>query len=293
MLNVLSVDVEEYFHPEEVQRSVSRAQWEGLPSYVEAQVDRILGILDRHAAQITFFVLGWIAGRHPRVVRSIVEQGHEIGCHSQDHRLVYDLSPRQFREDTRTACARIEDACGVRPKIYRAPSYSITEKSLWALEILAELGFTHDSSVYPISHDRYGIPGFERHAHIIQTASGAICEAPVATVKLPNGRVAPVGGGAYLRLLPYRYTAAGIRSINETERQAACVYFHPWEIDPYQPRLARGAVSRVRTYMGLRGMAGKIERLLREFRFSTLTGVHPFDGAHTAAAVSAGSGSAH
>jgi polysaccharide deacetylase family protein (PEP-CTERM system associated) len=143
------------------------------------------------------------------------------------------------------------------------------------LEILAELGFTHDSSIYPIAHDRYGIPGFPRHAQVIETPSGAICEVPVATAKLPTGRIAPIGGGAYLRLLPYRYTAAGIRRVNAAERQPVCIYFHPWEIDPEQPRLAEGFASRLRTYTGLRGMPRKIERLLREFRFEPISVAHP------------------
>jgi polysaccharide deacetylase family protein (PEP-CTERM system associated) len=148
---------------------------------------------------------------------------------------------------------------------------------LWALEILVELGFTHDSSIYPIAHDRYGIPGFPRHAHVVQTQSGPICEVPIATIQFSSGRTAPVGGGAYLRLLPYRYIAAGLRKINHEEQRPACVYFHPWEIDPDQPRLATGLLARMRTYTGLRSMFAKIERLLNEFTFSTIAAVHPAD----------------
>jgi polysaccharide deacetylase family protein (PEP-CTERM system associated) len=185
------------------------------------------------------------------------------------------MTPQQFREDTRKAVTVIADACGVTPRAYRAPSYSITEKSMWALDVLAELGFTHDSSIYPVSHDRYGIPGFHRHAQIMKTASGPILEIPVASVQLSAGQVAPVGGGAYLRLLPYRYTAAGIRRINREETQPACIYFHPWELDPQQPKLAQGTIARLRTYSGLSSMEGKLDRLFREFTFSTLTEVHP------------------
>jgi polysaccharide deacetylase family protein (PEP-CTERM system associated) len=151
----------------------------------------------------------------------------------------------------------------------------ITSESMWALDILAESGFTHDSSIYPISHDRYGIPGFGRHAQTLHTASGPIHEVPIATVRLSNQKIAPVGGGGYLRLLPYRYTAAGIRRINEQEGQPACMYFHPWELDLDQPRLASGLVSRLRTYTGLRGMASKLNRLFTEFQFSTMTSIHP------------------
>src|SRR5262249_45274762 len=155
--------------------------------------------------------------------------------------------------DSCRAIAAIEQACGVTPQAYRAPSYSITRETLWALEILAECGFLFDSSIYPIDHDRYGIPGFERHAHVIQTPSGPIKEIPIATVELWNGQIAPIGGGGYLRLLPCRYIAAGIRRLNRKEGQPACIYFHPWEIDPQQPRLASARVARFRTYTGMRG----------------------------------------
>lgn len=273
--NLLTIDVEEYFHPTEVQAFVDQSQWQALPSRVDLHVRLVLDLLEKHDVRATFFILGWVAERHPGLVRAIVQKGHEIGCHSYAHQLVYDLSPARFREDTIRALAAIGDACGVAPRVYRAPSYSITRKSFWALEVLVDCGFTHDSSIYPIAHDRYGVAGFERHAHVIDTPSGPIVEVPIATVKLANGRVAPIGGGGYLRLLPYRYTAAGIRRVNREEQQPACIYFHPWEIDPDHPRLAKGTIARLRTYTGLRGMSRKLERLLTEFRFSSLTAVHP------------------
>jgi polysaccharide deacetylase family protein (PEP-CTERM system associated) len=141
---------------------------------------------------------------------------------------------------------------------------------MWALEVLVECGFTHDSSIYPISHDRYGIEGFPRRPHTIHTPAGAIYEVPIATVKLPNGNVAPIGGGGYLRMLPYRYTAAGIRRLNREEGVSACIYFHPWEVDPQQPRIASGAIARWRTYTGLRGTLHKLDRLTSEFEFAPL-----------------------
>ena len=272
--NVLSVDVEEYFHPTEVQAYVTQSDWGTLVSRVDAQVRFILDLLERHETKATFFILGWVAERYPALVRAIADNGHEIACHSYAHRLVYELTPIQFRHDTMRAVSAIADVCGTAPRAYRAPSYSITRQSFWALEVLIECGFTHDSSIYPIAHDRYGIAGFERHAHVLETPSGPITEVPVATVRLRNGRVAPIGGGGYLRLLPYRYTAAGIRRLNREERQPACMYFHPWEIDPYQPRLAEGLIARMRTYTGLKGMRRKLERLLADFSFSTLTAVH-------------------
>jgi polysaccharide deacetylase family protein (PEP-CTERM system associated) len=275
MRNVLSVDVEEYFHPTEVQSGLHDIDHRTLRSRIEYQTMQILELFSRHKVVGTFFIVGCVARRQPRLVRAITEAGHEVGCHSYAHRLVYELTPEEFRRDTQRGLAAITDACGMAVRAYRAPSYSIVRRSLWALEILAELGFSHDSSIYPISHDRYGIPGFNRHAHQIMTPSGPICEVPIATVQLPRGRLAPVGGGAYLRILPYRYTAAGLRRINTVEEQPACVYFHPWEIDPGQPQLARGTVARIRTYTGLRSMLGKVDRMLTDFRFSTMSAVHP------------------
>ncbi len=273
--NSMTVDVEEYFHPEEVRRSVPVSRWSTLPSRVGEQVDVVLDIFERNHVRATFFILGWVAERHPKLVRRIASRGHEIACHSYAHRLVYDLSPAEFRHDTIRAVSAIEDACGVTPTSYRAPSYSITESSRWALDILVELGFTHDSSIYPIAHDRYGIPGFYRHAAVLQTPSGPIQEVPIATVKVGKIAVTPIGGGGYLRLLPYCYTAAGIRRVNREEGKSVCIYLHPWETDVEQPKLASSLISRLRTYHGLSGMAGKVERLVRDFDFSTLTSVFP------------------
>lgn len=277
-MNVLSVDVEEYFHPTEVQPCLAGVDLNTLPSRVEYQTMQILDMLERRGVRATFFVVGSVAERQPHLIRTIDARGHEIGCHSYAHRIVYDLTPSEFRRDTERCIAAIGNACGRIVRCYRAPSYSITRQSLWALDILAELGFTHDSSIYPIAHDRYGIPGFSRSAHVIQTSSGPIYEVPIATVRLPGGRTAPVGGGAYLRLLPYRYTAAGIRKMNVEEGLPACVYFHPWEIDLAQPRLATGIIARLRTYTGISTMLQKLERLVTEFPFSTLTSVHHMQG---------------
>lgn len=293
MVNALSIDVEEYFHPAEIQRVLPMEQWAALPSRVEAQTDEILGLLAQHSVSATFFILGVVADRTPAVVRRIAQAGHEIGCHSYAHPVIYELTPAEFRRDTLRAIAAIETASGVTPRLYRAPSYSITDRSLWALDILAECGFKIDSSIVPIHHDRYGIPGFARHPEMVSTAAGPILEIPVATVEVGKGQIMPVGGGAYLRLLPYRYTAAGIRRVNQSERRPVCIYFHPWEIDPDQPRLAGSLISRVRTYRGLRGMKRKLERLLTDFRFSTLTAVfgegHPDSiSGNTPAPVAAG-----
>jgi polysaccharide deacetylase family protein (PEP-CTERM system associated) len=278
MTNALSIDVEDYFHPTEVQASHPADTWNGLPSRVEQATRRTLGLLARHDTKATCFVLGWVARRFPALIAEIAAAGHEIGCHSFWHRLVYDLTPEQFRDDTREAMDAITAACGLRPRCYRAPSYSITGRSLWALDILAELGFTHDSSIYPIRHDRYGIPGFPRSAQPMKTPAGPILEIPIATVQLSSTRAAPVGGGGYLRMFPYAYTAAGIRRLNDHDRMPACIYFHPWEIDPDQPRVASGAVARLRTYLGLAAMESKLDRLLSQFSFAPIGNVYPAAG---------------
>lgn len=275
MINALSIDVEEYFHPSELGIPPDVARWRSMPSRVVTQTRDILDILDRHSVSATFFILGWVAETQPQLVRQIQSAGHEIACHSYAHRLVYDMTPREFREDTQRAVDAIADACGVMPTAYRAPSYSITERSFWALEILAELGFTRDSSIYPIAHDRYGMRGFHRFSQEIPTPAGAIYEIPMATAKLSRARVAPIAGGGYLRLLPYAYTAAGLRRLNLEERQPACCYLHPWEVDPAVPRLTTNFVSRCRTYHGITGMGRKLERLLVDFQFSTLSTAFP------------------
>ena len=272
IVNVLSIDVEDYFHPSELGGNVS--SWTTYPPRVGVGLSFLLDLLAAHQVRATFFVLGWVAMRHPHLIRRIAEAGHEIGCHSHCHRLVYSLTPDEFQRDTLEAVKAIRDASGVTPRMYRAPSYSVTSNALWALDILASCGFTHDSSIYPIVHDRYGIPGFPRHASYIATPSGGILEIPVATVQLGR-RVMPVGGGAYMRLFPYRYMAAGLRRINCQEKQPACLYLHPWELDPEQPRLTRRVISRLRTYTGLAGMRDKMSRLLDDFAFAALTDVFP------------------
>jgi len=276
MVNAITVDVEEYFHATEAQNVLGQTDWASLPSRIQQQVHTTLDLFHSKNVKATFFILGWVAEKFPTLIRKIADAGHEIACHSYAHRLVYDLSPAEFRSDTLRAMNAIQDACGVSPRVYRAPSYSITRQSLWALEILIECGFTHDSSIVPINHDRYGIPGSTRLPHILNTPSGRIFEIPAATVELTKGRVLPIGGGGYLRLLPYRYCAAGIRRVNEHDQAPACIYFHPWEIDPDLARLPMGVIGRWRTYTGLSGMQRKIERLLEEFEFSTMSVAYPY-----------------
>jgi polysaccharide deacetylase family protein (PEP-CTERM system associated) len=192
-----------------------------------------------------------------------------LASHGYSHRLIYDQTPEAFREDVRRAKRTIEDLSGQAVRGYRAPSYSVTRRSLWALDVLLEEGYTYDASIFPIRHDRYGIPGAPRHPHVLHRAAGSLIEAPPSTIRLGATNL-PVAGGGYFRLLPYRWTQFGIRRINRTERKAAIFYLHPWEIDPEQPRLQAGALSRFRHYRNLRKTEGRLRRLLQDFRFGPL-----------------------
>jgi polysaccharide deacetylase family protein (PEP-CTERM system associated) len=226
----------------------------------------LLASADRRA---TFFTLGWIAQRYPHLIREIADQGHEIACHSHLHRLVYSLSPEEFRDDTRTAKMELEDASGKSVRGYRAPSFSITKDSPWAFEVLAELGFTYDSSIFPVQHPTYGVPSAPRFPFRVDTRCGSVVEFPMSTLML-GGRRAPFGGGAYFRLLPYWYTKWGIGLLNRSEGQPVCIYMHPWEFDTDQPRLNGHLSAKLRHYLGLRGNEAKLRRLLAEFQFVPL-----------------------
>jgi polysaccharide deacetylase family protein (PEP-CTERM system associated) len=267
MLNALTIDVEEHFQVSAFAASVRREEWDRLPSRVEASTRLLYDLLERRGVRATFFFLGWIAERHPDLVREAARRGHEIASHGHDHRLVYDLSPDEFRADLRRARTAIEQAGGVPVAGYRAPSFSITRRSLWAFRTLAEEGYGFDSSVYPIVHDRYGMPGSERGLHWVE--GGRLVEAPLTTVKL-GPLVLPCAGGGYYRLLPYRITRAAIRRVNRREGRPAIVYLHPWEFDPDQPRFPAGLLRNARHHVGIRRSAARLERLLGELPFGTL-----------------------
>lgn len=268
--NGLSVDVEDYFHAEAIAAHVGRDRWDAMESRVVKNTQRVLELLDEHRAHATFFVLGWVAERFPQLVRDIHERGHEIGCHSYWHRLIYRLSPGEFREDTRRAKQTIESAIGARITGYRAPSFSITRESLWALDILSELGFAYDSSIFPIRHDFYGIPGHARFRSAYeQKGRASLVELPMSTVHVGNLNL-PFAGGGYLRIFPFEYTRRAFRRVNESEHQPAIVYFHPWEIDPEQPRLKLPLRSRLRHYTNLKGMKDRLTSLLQTYEFVPL-----------------------
>jgi polysaccharide deacetylase family protein (PEP-CTERM system associated) len=270
IVNAMTVDVEDYFHVSAFDSVVSRARWETFESRVSRNTDRLLELFDRAGVRSTFFVLGWVAERFPALVRRIADLGHEVASHGYNHQLVYMLTPRQFREDVRAARAAIEDAAGLSVAGFRAPSYSVIESSLWTIDVLIEEGFVYDSSIFPIHHDRYGIPDSPRHPYVLRRAGGSLLEVPGSTVRL--GRVnLPISGGGYFRQFPYGWTKWGIERVNRVERKPVTFYTHPWELDPDQPRIPVGAATRVRHYRGLDRTAQRLARLLADFRFDSVT----------------------
>ena len=270
MQNALSFDVEEYFHVSAYSDRVRPEDWLSYPSRVGRSVEKILELLDQHGCRATFFSLGWIAENRPEVIRRIADCGHEIACHSFSHRRVFDMTQEGFRDDTRHAKELLEDVSGTRVRGYRAPSFSITGDSQWAFEILAELGFAYDSSIFPVRHPNYGMPTAPRSPFRVDTRYGPIVEFPMATLAFGRTR-APFGGGAYLRLLPYRYTRWAIDYINRRENRPLCVYLHPWEIDADQPRMQGNLTARARHYFGLRSTEAKLKRLLGDVEFCPLS----------------------
>jgi len=272
VVNAMTIDVEDYFHVSAFEATVPRSRWTSLESRVVANTERLLDLFARAGVHATFFVLGWVADRHPALVRRIAEAGHEVGSHGFAHRLIYDQSASEFRDDLRRSLDAIAGASGTQVLGYRAPSFSITPRSLWALDIIREEGFVYDASVFPIRHDRYGLPSAPRHFHVLERSAGTLWECPGSTVRIAGTNL-PVGGGGYFRLLPYAWTRWGMARLNDRERRAAVFYLHPWEIDPEQPRLPASRLSRFRHYTNLRRTEGRLERLLRDFRFAPLRDV--------------------
>ena len=271
--HILSVDVEDYFQVEAFSASVTRHSWELRPSRVVANTRRVLDLFDLYQAKATFFFVGWVAERFPELVREVQSRGHELACHSYWHRTVYSLTLAEFREDTRRAKLVIEDISGEAVNGYRAPSWSITKNCLWALDVLAEEGFTYDSSIYPIHHDLYGVPGGRRFPYTHACCNGlTIREFPPATLRL-LGTNFPVAGGGYLRIFPSAYTKLAFRKFEKTYRERVVVYLHPWELDPEQPRLNGPLKSRLRHYTNLRGMHAHVSAILERHRFARFSDV--------------------
>lgn len=273
MYNALTVDVEDYFQVAAFAKEIDPATWDDIPLRVEANTYRLLDLFSEKNVQATFFVLGWVAERCPQLVRAIAERGHEIACHGYSHQLIYTQSPDVFREETLRAKACLEDQVQYQVSGYRAASYSITKKSLWALDILAELEFAYDSSIFPVYHDRYGIPGSPRWPYRLQTPNGSfLIEFPPSTFKIGN-YILPIGGGGYFRIYPYWFTRFALAYLNKKEQYPFIFYLHPWEIDPKQPRIESGYLSRLRHYTNLHRCEKRLSRLLQDFQFGKVSKV--------------------
>ena len=264
-MNVLTIDVEEYFHVSAFEKVIGTADWDRRESRVEEATMRLLDRLAEAGSAATFFILGWVAERHPSLIRTIRNAGHEIASHGYGHQVLTALTPEQFRADVRRSKAILEDVSGEPVRGYRAPSFTIMEETLWALRILVEEGYAYDSSIFPIWHDRYGIPGANPHCHRLVTSSGPIWEVPPSTAKLGAMRL-PVAGGGYFRLWPYGLLRRWLRRI-EQDGHPLVVYLHPWEIDPDQPRVNGPVLSRCRHYLNLNKTENRLVRLLKDFRF--------------------------
>jgi polysaccharide deacetylase family protein (PEP-CTERM system associated) len=267
--NALTVDVEDWYHVAAFAPYIERSRWDGLQSRVKANTESLLDLFDQHDVRATFFVLGWVAEREPDVIKRIHARGHEIACHGYSHELVYRQTPEVFREETHRAKAILEDITGAPVLGYRASTYSITRQSLWALDILLEAGFVYDSSIFPVRHPQYGIPGASRSPGRVSTPLGKeIVEFPLST--LPLGKWAiPVAGGGYFRLFPYAWSRAALARINRHEQMPFIFYLHPWEIDEGQPRVDASVVARFRHYNNIARCAARLKSLLKDFSFTT------------------------
>jgi polysaccharide deacetylase family protein (PEP-CTERM system associated) len=278
LVNAMTVDVEDYFHVSVFDGLIPRHLWATMESRVTRNTDKLLEIFAQRNVVGTFFVLGWVAERYPDLMRRIAAAGHEIASHGYGHRLVYDQTPSAFRDDVRQAKALLENITG-RPVLgYRAPSYSIVPQSLWALDVLMEEGYRYDASIFPIRHDRYGIPVSARLPYVVSRPNGSIIEAPASTVRWGLWNL-PVAGGGYFRILPYGWTRWGVARVNQQDSRPVIFYLHPWEIDPEQPRLPAGLLSRFRHYRNLGETEGRLLRLLQDFAWGPLREILPLDGA--------------
>ncbi len=268
IVNALSIDVEEYYHGVEFEAAVPGAARYRLPSRVEGSVDRVLKLLDETGVLATFFIVGHVAAQHPTMVRRIAAAGHEIACHSDRHELVSRQTPEAFSADITRAKGCLEELCGAAIQGYRAPNYSIGPQQSWAYERLLEAGFQYDSSIYPIVHDRYGQPQAPRFPHeLCRRGERRLIEFPIATRRL-LGLNLPIGGGGYFRLFPATLMMRSIRHVNVHEQQPVMFYFHPWELDPEQPRPPMPWHHRFRHYVNLSHMANKLRYLLEHIQFA-------------------------
>ena len=270
IVNAFSIDVEDYFQVAALAPAISRESWPTREYRVVANTERILSLLAERNVRGTFFVLGWVAEKSPALVKRIAEAGHEIACHGFSHQLIYRQSQSEFREETTRAKGLLEDIIAQPVSGYRAASFSITRDSLWALDVLIDLGFEYDSSVFPIRHDRYGIPGASPHiGRITAPSQRTLVEFPMSAARFLGVQV-PVSGGGYFRILPYWLTRAGLKQINEKAGRPFTFYLHPWEVDPGQPRVKVSAFSTFRHYTNLHRCEARLRQVLADFSFSTM-----------------------
>ncbi|NOX92773.1 MAG: DUF3473 domain-containing protein [Gammaproteobacteria bacterium] len=269
VINAMTVDVEDYFQVSAFEKFIDRAHWDKFPCRVERNMDRILGLFAEKEVRATFFTLGWVAERYPDLVRRIVDEGHELASHGFTHTRVTQQSPQEFRADIEKTKKLLEDISGVEIKGYRAPSYSIGAANLWALDELSEVGYCYSSSIYPVKHDLYGMPEASRFAFRPRGEHG-ILEIPITTVRFGNKNL-PCGGGGFFRLYPYAVSRWALRRVNQNEGQSGMFYFHPWEIDPDQPRQSGvGLKTRFRHYLNLGRMEQRLMALLRDFKWGRM-----------------------
>ncbi len=268
MQNILTIDVEDYFQVENLKETVKYSDWEKYECRVIKNTDKVLDILDRYSTKATFFVLGWLAERYPELVKKIDGAGHEIASHGYAHNLIYEQSQEDFRADLRRSKTILENIIKHPIVGYRAPSYSITKKSVWALDILMDEGFEYDSSLFPIYHDLGGLPDAKRYPNEIRNNRHSIIEIPISTVKIV-GKNIPFSGGGYLRLLPYRLIRWAAKQVNR-EGYPVVIYLHPWEFDKDQPRIKTGRIKSFRHYVNLHKTVEKFKKLLNDFKFTSI-----------------------
>lgn len=274
--NALTIDVEDYFQVSAFAPHIDRSQWDSIPCRVERNIDRVLELLAGSESKATFFTLGWLAERFPRIVRDIVENGHEIASHGQAHLRASEQSRADFADDIRRAKRVLEDVAGVEVRGYRAPSFSIGRGNLWAFDCIEEAGYRYSSSVYPVRHDHYGMPDAPRFPFRVRER---LLEIPVTTTRM-LGRNLPAGGGGYFRLAPYQVSRWAIGRVNRIDRRPAIFYFHPWEIDPRQPRVdGISAKTRFRHYLNLHRTEARLQQLMLDFHWDRVDRVFDLDAA--------------
>jgi len=270
--NALTIDVEDYFHVSAFSQVINRGDWHSYKSRVERNTKIILDVFGENQVSGTFFILGWVADKYPDLVREIDMRGHEVACHGYSHQLIYNQTPDVFRDETIRAKQILEDIVQKPVLGYRGASYSITKKSLWALDVLAEAGFKYDSSIFPVYHDRYGIPDAVEVPHELTTPSGEkIIEYPLSTYKIAKYKL-PISGGGYFRLFPFWFTRHALGTLNK-KGVPFNFYLHPWEIDPNQPKVKASLVSRFRHYNNLHKCEHRLRKLLKSFNFTTMRNV--------------------